>query len=748
MKQKQYIKAGLAGLLGAGLFAMPLVAEAAPVYELGEVVVTATRTLKDIQEVPSAVHVITAEDIQQKNVKSLRQVISQLPGMTMDKRAEGLDSDSITMRGMGTDNILVLVDGVPMNSTYNNNVNINDIPVSNVERIEVLRGAASSIYGGHAVAGVINITTKKRTGEGVHYGVQASYGTHNTWHRALSMESTKGAASIGFGWEQKKSDGYRGFYRAARKDKNAKKADYEADLPRLSDGSYVYGGRGEKAWTHDGLHLSLNYRLDKKKDLTYKFSHTEYTYSYKNPFSFVKDKDGNMVFSGYVKNQTGDIISLPTGRFYGYEGGADKDRQSLTYQDNENQAHVLFFYSKDNYNGFSSASIPKKYTKVDWEGEGDYSVHPEKVYGFDAEKAWTFDDHTLLLGVNYKKEFMYQDRYGLAKWKDWSTKTFRYAYDSGNMQNTALYMQDEWKFGKDMTAYLGLRYDRFTKGAGHFVKMGKKGYDHKSQEQTYHELSPKVALAFEGDHGTHYYLSFGHSFNPPPMSQVYRYGGGGMGSVIPNPDLDPERSNTWEIGMKRYLDKDTQIGINGYYIETKDKIAYTHFYQKPGDKPDAPRTKEVQYKQYINYSEAKTKGIELDVSTKFTDELSGYFNIAWQRGWASGAAIPKTNRTESYRNERIYGIPEYIMHSGLSYEKDKWNLLLDCEYVSAQMDPEEPTGEYGAYDAYFLVNLGMNYQITEGCTLQVGIDNLFDKKYFASEATDGRTYTVGLRYRM
>ena len=181
MKSSILMKAGILGVMSAGFLVGSVSAEM-PVYELGEVVVTATRTLKEIQEVPSAVHVIKGEEIQAKNVKTLRQVISQLPGMTMDKRGEGKDGDTITMRGMSTENILILVDGVPMNSTYNSVVDVNDIPVNNVERIEVLRGAASSIYGGHAVAGVINITTKKKDVEGTHFELQGSYGTLSLIH--------------------------------------------------------------------------------------------------------------------------------------------------------------------------------------------------------------------------------------------------------------------------------------------------------------------------------------------------------------------------------------------------------------------------------------------------------------------------------------------------------------------------------------------------------------------------------------
>lgn len=126
-------------------------------YDLDAMVVTATRTMKQIQEVPSSVSVVTAKDIEERNVTSVQEALQYMPGVYMDQTAQG----GISLRGFGSTNVLVLVDGVQMNDTYQGAVNFNSIPVENIERIEVVRGAGSSIYGGHAVGGVINITTKE-----------------------------------------------------------------------------------------------------------------------------------------------------------------------------------------------------------------------------------------------------------------------------------------------------------------------------------------------------------------------------------------------------------------------------------------------------------------------------------------------------------------------------------------------------------------------------------------------------------
>ena len=145
-------------------------------FTLNEMVVTATRTMKELKEVPSSVSVITAKEIEEKNVTSVQEALQHLPGVYMSQAAQG----GIQLRGFSSSDVLVLVDGVQMNDTYGGDVNFNMIPVENIERIEVLRGAASSIYGGHAVGGVINIITKEPE-EGTHVNAALTYGSNNTW---------------------------------------------------------------------------------------------------------------------------------------------------------------------------------------------------------------------------------------------------------------------------------------------------------------------------------------------------------------------------------------------------------------------------------------------------------------------------------------------------------------------------------------------------------------------------------------
>ena len=281
-------------------------------YDLDAMVVTATRTMKQIKEVPSSVSVVTAKELENHNVISVQDALQYLPGVYMDQSSQG----AISLRGFGSTNVLVLVDGVQQNDTYEGSVNFNSIPVENIERIEVVRGAGSSIYGGHAVGGVINITTKEAKA-GTHIDAAVSYGSYKTWKKSMNVNAKiNDKWSFGLGFENRKADGFDGYYNTAKA--SAGKGQYTANLPTLSDGSYVYGGRGTSDWDHKTYTANLKYNFDDSKSLKYSYTKYKTYFGYKNPYSFVKDANGNPVYSGSVTTQHGNVINIKASNFYGY----------------------------------------------------------------------------------------------------------------------------------------------------------------------------------------------------------------------------------------------------------------------------------------------------------------------------------------------------------------------------------------------------------------------------------------------
>lgn len=697
-------------------------------FSLDTMVVTATRSMKQLQEVPSSVSVITAQELKNRNVDNIEKALQYIPGVYMSRSNSAYDG-SILMRGMDTTNILVLVDGQQMNLTYNGTANLSSIPVESIERIEVLRGAASSIYGGHAVAGVINITTKEAKA-GTHIDADLTYGSHNTWKKALQVNSkVNEKVSFGLGYEQRKSDGFVGYYVTKTHSAKAGTPNYEADLPTLSDGkTYVVGSRGRKEWQRDNYNAHIKYNFDESKSLKYSYTKAELESTYKNGFSYIKDANGNPVYNGVVKTADGKKLDLATRNFLGTDTELERDTHALSYRDEKNNFSATLSYVDNKLDGFTSpTSRGDLGGDLGWGGSGDYSSHPGKIYNLDLEKAWeNVGKHSIVLGANIKQEEMTQDRFELSNWHDNSSKTNHYAQDHGKVKNMAIFVQDEYKICDPLTMYIGARFDHYKKGSGTFWDT-QTSLNETSKSQNYNEISPKIAFDYKADEKTNYYISYGHSFNPAPMYKIYRYSEFTNYWYVPNPDLDPETSDTFELGMKKQIGDNTNLGVALYHIKTDDKII--------GDYVDG-KYKGKKIKKYLNFDNEKRKGIEFELKHQFSDKYSSYLNYAWQRGVLESKGVESNN----------YEIPKHLFHAGVEYNCDKWNVLLDCQYVSARQEPEETAGEYGSRDSFFLVDAAVNYKLNKDMTIQIGINNLFDRQFYCDEAADGRTYYAGVRY--
>lgn len=153
-------------VLAAGAFAGTASAEA-PVT-VGAVEVTGSRLAEDVEDVPAPAYVITREEIERSGARSAQELIARVPGVTgLVNSAAMTQSKGVTVRGLNTE-VLLLIDGVPaMNASYGvgavlgSPFDLRAIPPGDIERIEVVKGASSAIYGSNAAGGVINIITRK-----------------------------------------------------------------------------------------------------------------------------------------------------------------------------------------------------------------------------------------------------------------------------------------------------------------------------------------------------------------------------------------------------------------------------------------------------------------------------------------------------------------------------------------------------------------------------------------------------------
>ena len=129
------------------------------------ITITATRTKQNIDDSLASVTVITRQDIERQQATSVQELLTGLPGVGITNNGGAGKVSSVFLRGTESDHVLVLIDGIKVGSATAGTTAFQDIPVEQIERIEIVRGPRSSLYGSEAIGGVIQIFTRKGGGE-------------------------------------------------------------------------------------------------------------------------------------------------------------------------------------------------------------------------------------------------------------------------------------------------------------------------------------------------------------------------------------------------------------------------------------------------------------------------------------------------------------------------------------------------------------------------------------------------------
>ena len=173
-----YSRHSLSLLAAAVALALPFAAQAQDATELDEVVVTGTRTDIPLQDSLVPAQVITREDIERSQARSLVDVLKGRAGVGFSNQGGLGKLTTLNLRGTESDQVLVLVDGIRIGSATAGLASFQDLPVDQIERIEIVRGPRSSLYGSEAIGGVIQIFTR-RGGKGLSRELRIGGGSHN-----------------------------------------------------------------------------------------------------------------------------------------------------------------------------------------------------------------------------------------------------------------------------------------------------------------------------------------------------------------------------------------------------------------------------------------------------------------------------------------------------------------------------------------------------------------------------------------
>jgi len=387
--------------------ALPAAAEtdAPPVAELPETVVTATRLPTPLEQVASTVTVITADEIARNQYRTLPEALRRVPGLNVVQSGPTGAVTSVFMRGTESNHTLVLIDGIEINdpSTPDGAFDFANILLSDVARIEVLRGSQSTLYGSDAIGGVINIITKRGQGP-ARASAAIEGGTQATFNQTAGIGGAVGRFDYRFSVEHFNTDG----------ESITPKRNRPAGVSAEDDGF-----ESIKASTRLGLQLTDNARVNLVAH--YQFAQTDLDPSAEDPNALQNVHQ----FFGRASAEVG----LFDGRFDNRFGVAYTDFN----RNNSNPADAIS-------SAFSSSTFRGKKLKFDW--QGDIALA---------------ESHVLTLGLETEKE----------KSNSASAFSSGFSSETNNEARTnAAFAQIQSAFGDRLFATLGVRvddHDRFNR---------------------------------------------------------------------------------------------------------------------------------------------------------------------------------------------------------------------------------------------------------------------------------------------
>jgi vitamin B12 transporter len=206
---------------------------------LDEVVVTATKSPVKQSQTGKVIEVITQDQLQKSAAKSLGEILNQQPGIIINGADNNLGTNqTVYLQGASSGNTLIMMDGVPLYdaSGITSEFDLNNFSLNNIEKIEILKGAQSTLYGSDAVAGVINIITKKGSGKPLSLNINHSMGSYHTYDDAVSISGSDGKGQNYFvSYNKIYSKGFSSAYDSTGK-KNFEKDGFNRDVFQLNYG--------------------------------------------------------------------------------------------------------------------------------------------------------------------------------------------------------------------------------------------------------------------------------------------------------------------------------------------------------------------------------------------------------------------------------------------------------------------------------------------------------------------------------
>lgn len=705
--------------------------------DLGDVSVTATRVLESTSESPASVSVVTAKAIEQKSVQRADEALRDVAGVYV--RADGDHTPSswgntVTLRGIpGYYRTAVLVDDVPLNNAFSGGVNWSNIAVEDIRQIEVVKGPFSSLYGGNAMGGVINIITKEPTKREI--SVKTGYGSNNFKNGSfVYRDKITEKLGITLDYNRQESDGYIGELVVKTPAAGTGGTVVTGQIPSTDPTGktvYIVGNKGEKPWWMNNAGIKLFYALDDVSKLTLGFSYHEHKTDYDRFNTYLTDNTGNPVYTGMVQLTPTLRTSLSEKDFLFGPNGEETKKYTLGYETKwfENVNAKI----KAAYSDFDYWYVSQSTGATASGGPGSMTDIPNKKTYLSGQVDFPVGDmHYVVLGADLNQNKLDKTVNALSSWRDDSSTVTLNANANGENTIQAIYLQDTVDLSDQWVVYLGGRYDSW-KTNGLVESYVAPTYSLLYNTRKDSQFSPKASLVYLPSNSTTVRASVGQAFKAPLLSDLYSSWVSSTGALYQaNPELKPEKTTSWEIGFEQRFATKTELKATYYENYLTDLIYSTQVTPTLVEKRNAGK--------------AKIQGVELEVKQALIEGVNAFANYTYN----------KTKITENGANPALVGkeityVPKNQYNVGVTGQRGAWSGSVIGNYVDDLFTKEDNTdvikNVYGAYESYFTVNAKIGYQLTHWVNGSIAVNNLFDTEYYQYGMTPGRTVYAELGFK-
>lgn len=664
------------------------------------VVVTATKTEKNIGGVAATVLVIDEEEIRQTGAATLRDVFENTPELTLQfgrfPHPSSKSKSSVSIRGMGSNGMLILVDGKRLAGETERPYELDRIPAAMIERIEIVKGAMSTLYGSDAVGGVINIITKEpeegfKATAGVRGGLNA-YGDRESGNANLGLSGRLGAIGYRLFGSYDKTKPY-----TEKEAFTSKSLNPSTSLPVPADSQHLRTGEVAVSYRDEAEVFNLGGRVEyelsgslkagvdanyfeESREGLYRGAFRKTNSAPPPPVVLVVDTPVRSEDDNKRWDYSGDLEYTRPGEFIG------SLRVWRSEYEKRNRTTALDF----------TAPVNRKFS-------ADVAFT-----GYEAQGTYFAGKHALTGGAEYRNEV--RDSAAINP-DPQSTEFIR-----KEIGYTSVYLQDDWQITDTLGAIIGARFDDISDAYEDSKATFKAG--------VVKNFTPRLNLR----------LNYAEGYRTPDVAELFvvsptpgdvpRVGAEAVfGLKTTTHELKPEFARSYEAGVSGEYGK---LDYNAvvFFNDIDDKIEL--------ERVDANSDGTADYLTSVNKTEVETRGFEASIGYDFGSGLSSRIN------WAELRTEDKKTGKELLFN------PERTASLNVKYDiNGRYSVSAAARYIGEQLISETETA-----DAYTLVDLNVSAGFGKDRSYEVyaGVDNIFDERVEKALGSNvGTFYFAGLR---